>query len=168
MQSYLYYCFQANVLKVCASWCMCSLWQDLLVSFIYLEHVNLTMTFDLLLKHFNIANNFFIVRDRLTVRDRTFISHNCVLYDIPYWWCYEFLTCDLDCDLWPILLKNYNTPLDFLTIRDGAFILCMCIPYDKTLYMYGIINFEHVNFDILLKNINFAHYFLTERLSYLT
>ena len=61
----------------------CSLLQDLSDDTINLEYVTLTVTFDLLLKNFNIGHNFFILRDR------SFIFGMCVPYDkafpmVPY------------------------------------------------------------------------------------
>ena len=54
---------------------MWSLWQDFSNGTLNFELVTLTVTFDLLLKNFNIGHNFFIVRDR------AFIFGMCIPYD---------------------------------------------------------------------------------------
>ena len=62
---------------------MCTLWQDLSNGTINFEHVTLTVTFDLLLKNFNIGHNLFILWDK------AFIFGMCVPCDkafpmVPY------------------------------------------------------------------------------------
>ena len=54
---------------------MCFLWQDLSHGTIIFDLVTLTVKFDLLLKNFNIGNNF------QTRNDRAFIFHMCISYD---------------------------------------------------------------------------------------
>ena len=56
-------------------WHVCSLWHGFYDGTINFEHVTLTVTFDLLLKNFNISHNFFILRDTPA------IFGMCVPYD---------------------------------------------------------------------------------------
>ena len=88
--------------------------------------VTLTLTFDLLLKNFNLGHNF------LTRRGRAFIFHIYIPCDKTFPWVPTFLT------LWPwpwsltYFKKNFNLGHSFLTKRGRAFILHMYIPCDKT------------------------------------
>ena len=47
-----------------------------------------------------------------------------------------------------ILLKNFNIGHNFFTLRERTFIFSMFVTYDKA-FSDGIINFEHVTFDLL-------------------
>ena len=87
--------------------------------------VTLTLTFDLLLKNFNLGHSF------LTRRGRAFILHMYILVTRPFDGYQHFLpvTLTLTFDL---LLKNFNLGHSFLTRRGRAFILHMYIPCDKT------------------------------------
>ena len=71
---------------------MWTLWQDLSNGTINFELVTLTVTFDLLLKNFNIGHNFFIVRDRAFIfgmwipYDKTFPTEPFILNMWPWPW----------------------------------------------------------------------------------
>ena len=84
------------------------------------------MTFDLLLKNFNIGHNCFVLRDRAfifgmyvpLVMTRLFQCHHL----------FEHVTLTLTFDL---LLINFIISHNFLILRDKAFIFGKCVPYDK-------------------------------------
>ena len=107
---------------------MSSLWQNLSIDTKIIDLVTLTFEFDLLLKNFNIGNNFWMVSDR------AFIFH-----------IYIYIPCDKTFPLIPKFLtlwlgplrltyfkKNFNQGYISLTIRAGALVFHMYIPHGQT------------------------------------
>ena len=80
---------------------MYTLWQDLSDGTINFEHVTLTVTFDLLLKNFNIGHNFFIIWDK------AFIFGMCVPYDKAF----EMVPLILNVWPWPWPLTYFSKTL---------------------------------------------------------
>ena len=69
------------------------------------EHVALTMTFDLLLKNFDIGDNSFVLRGRAFILGlrASYGKANWITRPIQLY--YKFWTCDLDRDLWTTFEK---------------------------------------------------------------
>ena len=85
-----------------------------------------TLTFDLLLKNFNLGHSF------LTRRGKAFILHMYIPCDKTFPWVPKFfdqVTLTFKFDL---LLKIFNLGYSVLTRRGRAFIFHMCIPCSKT------------------------------------
>ena len=118
-----------------------------------LDHVTLTLTFDLLFKNFNLGHNFW------TVRARPFILHMYIHSGKTFPFDTKFLT------LWPLtltfalLLKNFNHCHNFLTVRARAFVFHMYIPLDKTFQLEPKIWTLWpltLTFELLFKNFKLA------------
>ena len=101
------------------------------------QKVKSHVTFDLLLKNFQIGHNFFILRDR------AFIFGMCVHYDNTFPAVHEHVTFTVTFDL---LLQNFVISHNFLILRDRAFIFGKCVPFDKAFLM--ITNFERVTLTV--------------------
>ena len=78
------------------------------------------MTFDLLLKNFNIGHNLFVLRGRAYIFRAP-----------PLGGCPIVITLSVCPSVCPS--ANFNIDYNFFTVRDRAFIFGISVPYDKTL-----------------------------------
>ena len=129
---------------------MCTLWQDLSDGTINFEHVTLTMTFDLLLKNFNIGHNFLILWDKV------FIFGMCVPYDKAFPMVPKVL------NVWPWLLPltDFWKTLTFchnFFILGHSYLACVFLitrPFPQYRKFWHVT--LNVTFDLLLKNFKIA------------
>ena len=131
---------------------MCTLWQGLSNGTINFELVTLTVTFDLLLKNFNICHKFFILWDK------AFIFGSCVPYDEAF----PMVQYILSVWPWPWPLtyfsKTLTSAITFLSWEIGhsnlAYVFLMTRPFRQYPKFWHVS--LNVTFDLLLKNFNTA------------
>ena len=84
------------------------------------------MTFDLLLKNFNVGHNTLLYQNSLNLQN-SYTDREYEKEDAYRFWGQKVkgqVTFDL-------LLKNFNIGHNFFILIDRAFIFCKCVPYDK-------------------------------------